>query len=78
MATQHVGTDYSKSLTSVLDSVEHIRFLFFSSENVLWKLTHSEGEIVFDRFCDLGFHRFALLNGPGALGATQERAAECS
>lgn len=32
MATQHVGTDYSKSLTSVLDSAEHIWFLFFSSE----------------------------------------------
>lgn len=32
MATQHVGTDYSKSLTSVLDSAEHIWFLFFSLE----------------------------------------------
>lgn len=76
MATQHVGTDYSKSLTSVLDSAEHIWFLFFSSE-CLVKLVHLEGEIVFDRFCDLGFHCFALLNGPGALGATEERAAEC-
>lgn len=46
-------------------------------QNVLWKLAHSEGEIVFDRFCDLGFHHFALLNGPGALGAREERAAEC-
>lgn len=44
---------------------------------MFWKLAHSEGEIVFDRFCDLGFHRFPLLNGPGALGAREECAAEC-
>lgn len=77
MATQHLGTDYSNSLTSVLDSAEHSWFLFFFPQNVLWKLTHLEGEIVFDRFCELGFHRVALLNGPGASGATEERAAEC-
>lgn len=45
---------------------------------VKWKLAHSEGEIVFDHACDLGFHSSALLNGSGTLGAREERAAECS
>lgn len=49
-----------------------------SPQNVKWILAQSEGEIVFDRACDLGFHSLALLNGPGALGAREKRAAECS
>ena len=45
-----------------------------SPPNVKWILAQSEGEIVFDRACDLGFHSSGLLNGPGALGA---RGARC-
>ena len=45
-----------------------------SPQNVKWILAQSEGEIVFDHACDLGFHSSALLNGPGALGA---RGARC-
>lgn len=70
-----LGPVTQKVLTGVLDISDF--WVFFPPHNVLWKLAHSEGEIVFDRFCDLGFHRFALLNGPGALGAREERAAEC-
>lgn len=49
-----------------------------SPQNVKWILAQSEGEIVFDHACDLGFHSSALLNGPGALGAREELSAECS
>lgn len=49
-----------------------------SPQNVMWILAQSEGEIVFDHACDLGFHSSAVLNGPGALGAGEEHAAECS
>lgn len=49
-----------------------------SPQNVKWILAQSEGEIVFDHAFDLGFHSSALLNGPGALEAREECAAECS
>lgn len=49
-----------------------------SSPNVKYILVQSQSEIVFDCACDLGFHSSALLNGPGALGAKEEHAAECS
>lgn len=49
-----------------------------SPQNVKWILAQSEGEIVFDHACDLGFHSSALLNGPGALGAREALSAECS
>lgn len=49
-----------------------------SPQNVKWILVQSEGEIVFDHARDLGFHSSALLNGPGALGASEELSAECS
>lgn len=52
--------------------------ILLSPQNVKWILAQSEGEIVFDHACDLGFHSSALLNGPGALGARVERAVECS
>lgn len=44
-----------------------------SAKNVKWISAQSEGEIVFDQACDLGFHSSALLNGLGALGAKEER-----
>lgn len=49
-----------------------------SPQNVKWILAQSGGEIVFDHACDLGFHSSVLLNGPGALGAREEPAAECT
>lgn len=68
---------YSKSLTGVLDSAEYIWFPFFFPSECLVEIGSLRGWHFFERFCDLGFHGFALLNGPGALGATEECAAEC-
>lgn len=35
--------------------------------SVKWALAQSEGEVVVDPVCDLGFLLSAVLNGPGAL-----------
>lgn len=68
----------TKGITCILYMYSNTYQIPVSPQNVKWILAQSEGEIVFDHACDLGFHSSALLNGPGALGAREECAAECS
>lgn len=59
----------AKCTTCILNRYSKTYQIPVCPQIVKWKLAHSEGEIVFDHACDLGFHSSALLNGPGALGA---------
>ncbi len=68
----------TKFRASLLHMLSNTCQIPVSPQNVKRILAQSEGELVFDYACDLGFHSSALLNGPGALGAREARAAECS
>lgn len=76
----HEFTDRNKSLMKIkgwvsyeTQNISRLVYLLSAKQT----LARSEGEVVVDPVCDLGFLSSAMLNGPGALRGSSGAFAEC-